>query len=286
MPISTRTEEMGVLSILKIAAVSLFLGWAYLHLFWDVPYRTLFWSEGYLEWLVNLAGYTWQQYATSSRVNQFIDLFSRSVGVVLLYCAFVSLKISRLSKSHAKFLYIGSFVMLVVAFLHFKESGFKVGMFIEFAAQIMIPVILFLYAYIKPPRLPEIMLISIALTFIGHALFAVGYYPVPGAFIDMVIGVLGTTETQAKILLLVAGGLDILLSIAIFIGPLQKYALLYAVFWGVMTTSARPLSHLEVSGVNETVYWLAQALYRVPHAALPLAAYLLIRKSQTSSQRL
>jgi hypothetical protein len=123
-------------------------------------------------------------------------------------------------------------------------------------------------------------------------LYALGYYPIPGNFIDMTINSIGVTEDTAKIFLYAAGVLDILLSILIFVPKASKYALLYAFLWGTLTAFARVTgyftSDLILHSLENSFY---QALYRIPHGLVPLIIYfidhkLLPLKSPNNSQKL
>ena len=66
--------------------------------------------------------------------------------------------------------------------------------------------------------------IAIALTFSAHGLYAIGYYPQPGVFVDMLINILHFSETTAKdfLFVLCLGGLIVRGDVALtrFLGSL------------------------------------------------------------------
>ena len=116
------------------------------------------------------------------------------------------------------------------------------------------------------------MKIAIAMTFAGHGLYAIGFHPVPGHFIDMTISILGVSESQARALILGAGILDLLAAASLFVPSLFRPALVYAACWGFLTAAARPVSLYFLDGDTwNQAYWFVEALCRVPHFALPLA---------------
>ena len=115
----------------------------------------------------------------------------------------------------------------------------------------------------------------IAAVFTAHGLYAVGYYPVPGYFLGMVIDILGFTEQGALNFLLVVGILDFIGSILIFVPKVTRYALIYLAIWGFLTSFARL-----VAGFSFDFFWellhlnLYQTIYRLPHGILPIIVLL------------
>src|SRR5690606_18123341 len=120
-------------------------------------------------------------------------------------------------------------------------SGFQMAMLLEHSSQIFAPIILLLFIYrsVENERIVFFAKVLIALTFIFHGFYALGIYPVPGKFIDMLISVFGVSEQTAKSLLFLAGTMDILICALIFFPRFQKPALIYAVAWGFITALAR-----------------------------------------------
>lgn len=170
---------------------------------------------------------------------------------------------------------LASLSLAFLAFLYCKEKFYHVGQFVEYAIQFLLPVlfIYFLQDRITLSKLNLLLKISIALTFSAHGMYAIGIYPQPGNFVDMVINIFHVSESAAKAFLKIAGVLDFLLSIAIFLPRISKYALIYAVIWGGLTALARVWAHFYWSFPLQSLHQnLFETIYRLPHALIPLAA--------------
>jgi hypothetical protein len=88
----------------------------------------------------------------------------------------------------------------------------------------------------------------------------------------------------AKTLLRIAGVLDFLVCIGIFIVPLRRASALYATIWGFLTALARPVAGMSWS-LN---YWggdqyLHEAVLRAPHFLIPLYLFLILQKPLSKS---
>ena len=72
------------------------------------------------------------------------------------------------------------------------------------------------------------------------------------------------------------GYLDFVVSVLIFFPPpIAKPALLYAIFWGLVTAVARIWSNLDMDFLIASLHQnLFECLYRFPHFLIPLAAWL------------
>ena len=170
-------------------------------------------------------------------------------------------------------------MLLLHAILNTKANYWRLGHFAELTLQWNSPLIFWLM--IRPKvnyRLVDYLLrISIALTFIGHGLYAYGYYPVPGHFQQMMISGFGINNEQAISLLKLAGILDFVVAALIFL-PFQKIrkgALVYIVVWGCLTALARIWSHIDFSSVNYLfTHWIPQFFVRSEHFLLPIALLL------------
>jgi hypothetical protein len=166
-----------------------------------------------------------------------------------------------------------------LAFLYSKERFYHIGQFFEYTIQFLLP-LFFLYALtgrINLFRLLLSMKIAIALTFTAHGLYAVGVYPLPGVFTDMLIITLGVSETTANQMLYLAGVLDFTVSICLFIPRLSKYAALYAVLWGGLTALARTCGNFHPDFPLASLHQnLHETLYRMPHMLVPLAVFFIL----------
>lgn len=269
---------------LRVATFMLFAGRAWQHLFWDAPFRALLWDQPLMENLVLfLRGGTWQEYVTSEATDNFIQHTITGFGIFYALMATITLFID--SKRMAKFtwLYIlSSAALIFLAFLYSKEKFFHAGQFFEYAIQFLLP-LFFCYGLLQGVELKKLLLmmkIAIAFTFTAHGLYAIGYYPQPGGFVDMLINIFNITEVRAKNILHIAGLLDFIISVTIFIPRLSKYSLMYAVVWGGLTALARTWANFYIDFPLDSLHQnLYETIYRLPHALVPLAALFLIRQS-------
>ena len=118
---------------------------------------------------------------------------------------------------------------------------------------------------------------AIALTFFGHGLYAMGYHPLPDNFIDMTTSCIGINESQARTFLQVAGYLDFVVAIGIFIPKVDRHLLIYAAIWGGLTALARVVANFDPAFPGEWLAaWVHETAYRLPHAAGPLVLWMLI----------
>ena len=119
------------------------------------------------------------------------------------------------------------------------------------------------------------------MTFVGHALFAIGFHPVPGNFIDMLISILGVSEDTAVELLLLAGCIDITASVLLFVKETERYALFFMIFWGAATAFARIFANFNIDlAYASGLQWIPETIYRFPHSLIPLGLYLYLREQR------
>lgn len=258
--------------ILKIACFCLFLGRGWQHFFWDIPLRSFFWNEALLAPLVeSLTPWTWQQYVSSTVFDSFINLISKLIGLFYLVMAAV---MWRLPERFNYLFKLASGLLALMAFLYFMAKFFYVGMLIEHASQVMMPYFYYLVLQGEDKWREKLAWVKIAaaMTFVGHAFFAIGIHPVPGPFIDMLINVFGVSDAMALGILRLAGSLDIAAALFLFIPHLQLPALVFMVFWGLTTAFARMVAHFDEQVLWASVHqWLAETVYRIPHGFIPLA---------------
>jgi len=238
-----------LIAILKISAFLIFLGRAYQHLIWDAPYRAFLWDEAILKGIVeNIFNTSWNNYVTSPTADSTNAIVIKIIGVFYLLCAIISLKIKPNMKK-------------------------TTGQFFEYSIQFLTPMLLYMAVFtsIEFKKIRLIALVAIALTFSCHGLYAVGYYPRPGTFIDMTLNILPINEPSAHLFLKIAGVLDFVVAIAIFIPKISYLALIYAFVWGGLTAMARLAGHFYIDFLwNSFNQWTWEVLIRLPHALIPL----------------
>lgn len=267
--------------LVKMAAVSVFLGRAWQHIRWDAPYRALLWDEAWMKVPVEATlGISWREYVSSNVVDAFIDGLVSATGWFYLLCALAALFIGRLGRVGRAILWIGAANLIFLAALYCKEKFLFIGQFFEYTLQWGAPAMLAIISKAPEkewsPRFVLAVKVAIALTFTCHGLYAVGFYPRPGNFLEMVMNILPLNETGAIHFLNTAGALDFALSIALFLpGRFPLLALAYASFWGLATSIARfwAYFHLEYWD-SALLQWLHEAVMRLPHFLIPLALLL------------
>lgn len=278
-------NKLKLIWLVKICAFTVFLGRAYQLYFFGAPFRAFLWDESLLTPIVEgLSNYTWQDYASSSKVNVWIDGFIKFCSLIFLLAAIISLFWNKIGYRRLKQI-VMSFALLVLLFIGIcmvKDKNYEYLLFFELFIQLAAPILLLLNVRLDVTDNKKIIIglkIAIACTFIAHGLFAMGLIYLPGYFVDMTIMILGLNESQATTFLYVAGVLDLVMSVLIFVPKLSKYALWYMVFWGLTTAFARLFagfsSDFVSSSLHASVYLV---IYRLSHGLLPLVVLLMEKK--------
>lgn len=268
--------------ILRASTSLVFLGRAYQHLFWDAPFRTLLWDQSLMEpFVLAFGAKSWNDFATNPAVDATIQASIQGFGVFYALLGVLALVLKPKHRKLHFLLVLGSLALTGLAFLYCKEKFFHLGQFFEYAIQIVCPWLLYLYLKGRKPRADFNlwMYSAIALTFVCHGLYAFGYYPRPGKFVDMSIKILGISEAHAHLFLYWAGLLDFVVAALLFIPRSRAFALWYMVLWGSLTAMARLVSAWDWTNLGPSVHQnLADTVYRLPHGLLPLFALALMHK--------
>lgn len=275
--------------IIRIACVMLFLGRGWQHFFWDAPFRTILWSEQLLGSLVeSVTSMTWQQYATNPMTDKTISIITKFFGVFYFAMAGICFTLKSEMIKRGRLLILASLCLFVLSFVYYIAKSWRIGMLIEHASQYGLPLV-FYVALFKENYLSKYMIFFktlIAMTFIGHGLFAIGLHPVPGKFVDMIISVFGISEANAILMLKVAGTLDFLAAMSLFIPPFVFYALIFNIFWGITTAFARVVANFDFDLAGMSAHqWILEVVYRLPHGLLPLALFLSLKKIQQKEKQ-
>ncbi len=266
--------------LIQFATITVFLGRAWQHWRWDAPYRTLLWDEQWMSHMVaKLLGMDWSTYIASVPVENAIQYGIKGIGLFYLSCAVVAFFIKSLPKLGRYWLGLGAISLAILALLYCKERFFSIGQFFEYTLQFGSPLLL-IYLTTNPiisNKLLHVIKVAIALTFTAHGLYALGFYPRPVHFMEMTMNILGIYEEQAIQFLNIAGILDFIISIGLFL-PWRwaKYCLAYAVFWGASTTAARIWAYFDWEWLDYVlVQWLHESVMRFPHFLVPLAVFVI-----------
>jgi hypothetical protein len=260
---------------------------------WDPHLRNLFWNAGIFKPVTDLLGIPWKSWVTSPLVNSGLDWTARTMGVffaaafVLTLISYRSFQAGRQQNSKQErllLLFLKGSVGLTVFWAVLQVLGhLRIFQFPEYAAQIFLP--LCLIWFLQDEQLSNRTVlwakIAIALTFAGHALFALGIYPTPGKFVDMSIRGFGISESAATGILHLAGLLDLLVAVGIFL-PFPKvlrYSLYWAFVWGLLTSLARVYSNwFWDNPLGSLDRWLFEAGIRSAHFILPLVLLLSLKE--------
>ena len=273
-------------SLLRWSVFTVFLGRAWQHLYWDAPYRSLLWDESLMSPIIEfLSGLTWETYVTSPVTEQNIILLIRITGILYLIIAGFSLW-AKTDKLYFRILLWAGFINLVIlALLYCKERFYSIGQFFEYSLQFGSPLFLLCWFRIEKGKTSSALLIfwmkiAIALTFTCHGLYAIGYYSRPIGFMEMTMNILHVDEPTAIQFLQLAGILDFIVSIGIFMPyKWSKYFLSYTVCWGFLTALARIWANFDLEWLDYVMMqWLHETIYRFPHFLIPASVLLYTRK--------
>lgn len=277
MQTETAPVRRVFLLIIQIAAFCTFAGRAWQHLFQDAPFRTFLWSEKEMSGIVEtFFGMNWSEYVRSPETDIWVENIIVGHGWFYVLCAVAVLVIHKVPKISGVLMWLGAAALAVLAFLYYKEKFYNFGQFLEYSLQIMSPILL--WFLVKNPEQPQERFIKfvkvlIGITFICHGLYALGYYPRPGHFVQMTISILGVEESGAVQFLNFAGIMDIALAVGIFLP--RKVAipfLIYACIWGFGTSIARVWSEFYLEFWQETLTQNAwKTVVRASHFLVPAA---------------
>jgi hypothetical protein len=272
--------------LLRISAILLFFGRSWEHFRWLGPYRDVFYNPNGV--IITFVSAFTNETVTEIYNNHFYENlvinFSRGLGGLFLLSGLVILFYEKLKKLKGV-IYLSLLGLAFNYFGLFMGKHFEMwGMFFEHSAQLVIP-LLFLFTLNEiSDKTIYLAQLAISITFISHGLFAVGYYPQPGSFADMLIVSFGMEENIARLTLVIVGVLDFVFGLVLLI-PYEKldtrlktlffYSWVwYGIVWGFLTAAARfyaPFSFdLFWSNLTQDLF---QFFVRVPHFTIPLFIY-------------
>ncbi len=270
-------NKRKIITLIQICAFTVFIGRAYQLYFFGAPFRAILWDESLLTPIVEgIFNTTWYDYATSPRVNQWIDGFTKAGSFLFLAAAIISLFWNKINIQKLKRTIVGLALLLffIIGICMVKDRNYEFLKLFELFIQFVAPLLLFFekkLSFVDQKKIVIGIKIAIACTFIAHGLFAIGLYHLPGYFIDMTIKIIGVKQAQAETFLYVAGVLDIIMSILIFIPKLSKYALVYMIFWGLTTAFARFASGYNPNFLSMSFHnYSFLVIYRLSHGLVPL----------------
>lgn len=263
---------------LSIAAVALFIGYAWLCFSGKTPHYVFFWDEKLLGAFVsNWLEMSWDEYATSPATGRAIGRFITATGVFFLLCSAAVFGLRRFPVLAKILLILGSVQIFLFAVLHGVDRHFFFVQFSEYALQWGCPLFLLFAARREgmQPTSHTFGVAAAAVTFAAHGLYAAGVFPRPGHFTEMTMSILHFGESGAIRFLTVVGILDLIAAAAVFI-PIKRLRIVavgYMVVWGGATAMARWVAHVDFSlpWWDEAIAeWTPEVLIRFPHFLVPL----------------
>lgn len=261
-------QNKQLISWLRFAAFFLFTGRGWQHFTYGGPYDTLYRSDNYLGLLTNwLTGDKNAVFAAD--VLSYINI---AFGFLFMFAAVSVLFVNKKKNFYRTFVRIGWLLLFITAYGYYVDKFRISAQFFEYSAQLVIPFLLLRAVKFKMNRKFLFWAkLSIALTFVCHGLFAIGYYPVPGIFNNMLINTFGFTNETSFTVLKVVGILDFVFAIGIFVKPISKPILWYGLIWGFLTAFARVFSTIDFGFFEATFTQNTyEFLVRMPHFIVPL----------------
>lgn len=283
---TTLLSDRSLLLILRIAAFLCFAGWTWGHLYWEGPYGVLFWQDGSFAFAEKL-GISWETFVGTGANDGIIQKGIGWIGWLYFACAILCLTVRKNSRLQMLGLLGGSFLLLVLVYAKFLKAQKQLPMLVEHGGQILVPILLVsaLYFGVRHRATVILAIVAFITTFAGHGAYAIGWWPTPSNFFAMTSVILGTEHDATIAILRIAGALDFLICIGIFIPLLRIPSALYGVFWGFVTALARPVSGMS----TDLLYWgadqfLHEFVLRAPHYLIPLYLVLLWWKPRNAAE--
>lgn len=284
------THDEGItdrilVSVLRLAAFLCFVGWTWVHFYWEGPYGILLWQDGTYEF-ANRWGIEWDEFVGTGNDDGWLQKWLARISWLYLACALMTLTVRE--KSHAQMagLVGGSVLLIILSYAKYVASQRQLPMFVEQGGQILAPILLVMALTLGPRHRATVgtAIVALIMTFAGHGSYALGWWPTPGIFYGMICVALGVEYETANTMLRCFGVLDLVVCVAMFVRPLRRWAAMYAVVWGFLTAVARPVAGMSMS-LN---YWgadqyLHEAVLRSPHFLIPLYLAILWGRSHHRS---
>lgn len=247
---------------------------------------TYLWNEELVQPVLSFYDLSYQEFLSLGIVEFLINWAGVYFGVVLVCSALLLLpfliktlpKETRNSKEDRMFStlaktgsIVGCLHVFAIAFTYYSGKGHMLAQIIEWGIQAGSPLVVFIWLQRHDFRVcVRFVEYIVALTFLGHGLFAAGiYYDVPGHFIDMTITFFGASESFARTFLLIAGVLDILICAVLVLKIRARPVLAWAVIWGGATALTRVLTGLDMTSLPSVLYWTNETVLRLPHMLVP-----------------
>jgi hypothetical protein len=279
----TRPKYLSTQTFLKISVILVLVGRGYQYLFFSIPFMSLYYYADFLKpYVEEKTGMLWHDFLSLPEIDNYTKAIICGIGGLFLITIPCILFLKKKNYTWFQLPILASGIGLVfLAMLLTITKNYKLGQFIEYSIQFTSPFLLLGFIKYKwiQQNLFFILKLLIAFTFVGHGLYAIGYYPVPGYFVDMVIRIFKCSESFARTFLTIAGFLDMILAIGLFLPnkSIVKYCLVWAMIWGFLTAIARVFGNFYLDFIFRSLHQTAYEMcYRLPHGLLPILGLLLL----------
>jgi hypothetical protein len=265
--------------ILRLSAFLCFAGWTWVHFYWEGPYGVLLWQDSTYE-LATWLGISWDDFVGSGADDGFVQTGMARLVWLCAACTALTITVRKGAWLQMSALVLGSGLLAVISYAKYVSSQRQLPMLIEHGGQILAPVLLVMALALGVRHRVTIAtaVIAMVMTFAGHGSYALGLWPTPPTFYAMTSVILGVDFDAAKTILRVAGVLDFVVCLGIFVPAIRRPCALYAAAWGLLTAIARPVAGMSFG----LIYWGAdqfvhEAVLRAPHSLIPLYLFFLWR---------
>jgi hypothetical protein len=264
---------------LLLAALGVAFGRAWQSLFLSVPVREWLWDEKLMTPWVAKIGFSWTDWASSIAVNNTIDQVQNGFGYLLFLTGFCmiswhfGLKKPLILRILGVLIVISTLWLFIIALSDYKSQFRHAGQFIESAMQLSaLP--LWWFIAVKDRSwasvAPYVWVVT-ALTFLGHATYAIGFYALPGHWVTIAVQLTGLDELSLRQVFKVAGWLDIMACLGLFFPQTRKISLIYMAIWGLVTALSRPVGLFSDVFVGDWArQYIHEGAFRLVHGLLPV----------------
>ncbi|HMG14315.1 MAG TPA: hypothetical protein VK590_02640 [Saprospiraceae bacterium] len=265
--------------------MSVLIGRAWQHIFWDPPYRTLLWDENLLKPIIEkVFGIKWEKYVTDIAIDHAIQSTIIGIGIFLFLVAASCIFIKKSKRVIGYLIAVSGGILILISIAYWKEYFWDIPQFLELTAQWMSPFIFLsvVHAFDKNINVFRLLNFTLVFTFVGHGLYALGIYPLPGNWIDLVINTFHCNESSANIFIKVFGALDIASAILIFIPRLRKVGFYYMLIWGFLAAFGRLTGNFipDLGIIPFIQANFGEFVYRIPQFILALMGLYLLKEQK------
>jgi len=235
-------------------------------------------------------GVKWTEYANHS--DPAIQTFENWVGIFLMLASicFLTLKPNKSQRVQKTTLAVAGVFTSFHILLKYWGHNCEWPMIPEYALQGATPWLFLAFLPYFPANKDDewkkpsanrffVLKVALAMCFIGHGLYALGWPYQPVKFVRMVVTTFPFLEFKtASHLVTLIGIFDLLMAVTIFIKPIERQSLYHMFLWGSVTALARVISYVIVPmNMHNINPWLLETTVRTIHGGAPLFAYLLLK---------